>query len=107
MVVAACQETHVVHHGQAGGEELDGPRQEVMAGVPMQRAEVGAVVLVGGPDVGPLRRLIEVLHVRGAAQTVLYNLLQLVHIAHLWSMHAAACCPADTTYFHPPVLLLG
>lgn len=75
MIVAACQETHVVHHGKAGGEELDSPRQEVVPGVSVQRAEVGAVVLVGGPSVGPLRRLVEVLHVGGTAQTVLYNLL--------------------------------
>lgn len=75
MVVAACKEPHIVHHGQAGGEKLDGPCQKVVLGISVQCAEVGAVVLVGGPAVGPTLGVVKVLHVGGAAQPMLYHLL--------------------------------
>lgn len=58
VVIAASKEPHVVDHGEAGGEELNGTRHEVVAGIAMQRREVGAVVLVGVPSVAPVGPII-------------------------------------------------
>ena len=88
MIIAACKQTHVVNHGQARGKELDGAREQVVSRVAVQRAEVSAVVLVGGPNVASLIRVVEVFHIGRTAQAMLNNFLQLVHITHL---HVYAC----------------
>ena len=91
MVIPAGQQAHIVDHGEAGGEELDGSSHEIVARVAVECREVGAVVLVGVADVAAALALVEVLHVGVASQSVLHHLLQLLHIAHL----------APTTLSHP------
>lgn len=83
MVIPAGEQADVVHHGEARSEELDGASHEVVAGVAVQRGEVGTVVLVGVANVAAAPALVEVLHVGVAPQSVLHHLLQLLHIAHL------------------------
>lgn len=83
VVVPAGEQADVVDHGEAGGEELNRARHEVVPGVAVQRREVGAVVLVGVAHIAALTAAVEVLHIGVAAQAVLHHLLQLLHVAHL------------------------
>lgn len=83
MVIPAGEQAHIVNHGEARGEELDGASHQVVARVAVERGEVGAIVLVGVAYVAAALALVEVLHVGVAAQAVLHHLLQLLHIAHL------------------------
>lgn len=67
VVVQASEEANIVDHGDAGGEELDCPCQQVVPGIAPQGRVVGAVVLVGPSRVGLGLWVVEVLEVGAAA----------------------------------------
>ena len=67
-VIAAREQADIVHHGNAGGEELDGSAEQVLPGVPIQGREVRAVVLVGCSDVLVLVRVVVEFEIGSAAQ---------------------------------------